>query len=132
MPQNIEILKLVFEAYVEFARLLRTWLVAFGIGGPILFLNLKDAYAKLDASPYKSFVVTAFLTRLAPQVISALIYKWVSWFYLVGSVRENMSASRVYRVAAFLTAFPWIGITADIGAVALFATASVLCVKVLL
>ena len=35
-----------FENYAEYAKTLRSWLVAYGIGGPVLFLTNKDAPEK--------------------------------------------------------------------------------------
>jgi hypothetical protein len=94
---SLERTKLIFDAYSEYARLLRTWLVAYGIGGPILFLNTKNVYERIHQSPIERFVVFTFLAGLLFQVAMALIYKWVTWFIWAARFRAELKGMRARR-----------------------------------
>lgn len=39
-----------YEAYAGFARNLRIWFVAYGIGGPVLFLTNSEVWQKVSES----------------------------------------------------------------------------------
>ena len=127
-----ETIKMVYDAFLEYARLLRTWLVAFGIGGPILFLNIQGVYDTLRASDDRWLLLSVFFAGLGLQVLSALLHKWVAWFVVVGAVSERVRRLPLYRFSIFMANFPWIGVIADVGTVVLFAYAAALSVHLLI
>ena len=50
-----------FITYTEYSKTLRTWLVTYGIGGPILFISQDQIATKLAASTDKSCIIYLFL-----------------------------------------------------------------------
>lgn len=68
-----------FEAYGQYNRTLRIWFVAFGVGGPVLFLVEPDLRRELEESGKLACVVYPFLLGVALQIIGALVNKAVAW-----------------------------------------------------
>ena len=64
-----------YAAYSECNKTLRTWLVAFGIGGPALFLVNDTAVKRLVTAGTLKTVAALFLIGIAVQVLSALLNK---------------------------------------------------------
>jgi hypothetical protein len=53
-----------YEAYASFARTLRAWLIAFGIGAPLIFFQNENAWAALGLhGVVKSFVYCFLLAH---------------------------------------------------------------------
>ncbi|MDE2196498.1 MAG: hypothetical protein KGJ56_04865, partial [Gammaproteobacteria bacterium] len=52
-----------YEPYIQYSRTLRTWLVAYGVGGPVLLVS-QDLVAR--------------------AIIKAGTGKWVAWLFLTG------------------------------------------------
>ncbi len=68
-----------YEEYTEYAKTLRTWLVAYGIGGPIIYLTQKDIPSEINASGYGGCIALLFLAGVLVQVGVALLYKAAAW-----------------------------------------------------
>jgi hypothetical protein len=59
-----------FSAYSEYNKTLRTWLVAFGIGGPALFMTNDGIAKRLVATGELRMVVVLFLIGAGVQVFT--------------------------------------------------------------
>jgi len=119
-----------FRTYSEYNRVLRPWFVAFGIGGPALFL-VNDAVARRLADARElELVVILFLTGAAAQVIGALTNKVANWYVYLSSVDENFHRTLRYRVAEWLVEQFWIDIVLDIVTIAVFGSAAWLLLTV--
>ncbi len=68
-----------YKAYEEHSKVLRTWLVAYGIGAPVLFLTNETLAAKLAGSAVAGRVAALFLVGVAAQVLLAAFNKTVMW-----------------------------------------------------
>lgn len=68
-----------FKVYEEYAKTLRTWLVAYGVGAPVLFVTNKDVADKLAASHAASAIAELFLSGVALQIFLAIVNKTVMW-----------------------------------------------------
>jgi hypothetical protein len=68
-----------FNSYLEYNKTLRAWLVAFGFGGPALFIVNPTAQLKLFASPNARMIVILFLVGAGAQVIMAFANKVIAW-----------------------------------------------------
>ena len=53
--------KAFYKVYEEYSKALRTWFVAFGIGGPVLFLTQQDVSNKIVESGNARTIVLLFL-----------------------------------------------------------------------
>lgn len=91
-----------FSAYAEYNRILRTWFVAFGIGGPALFLINDKIAAKLVAVDQLRLVVALFLLGATAQVLGALRNKMANWYVYIGTIDLAMKGSRRQRFADWL------------------------------
>ncbi len=103
-----------FEAYLEYNRVLRTWFVAFGVGGPALFLINSEIANRLAASGQLRLVVALFLIGAIFQVLGGLLNKIVNWYVYVGTVDKKMNGSRRQRFAEWVMSQFWIDIWIDL------------------
>jgi hypothetical protein len=120
-----------FEVYSQHSSVLRTWLVAYGIGAPALFLSQDKiwvALAKSGALPRIGFL---FLFGVFLQVLLAAINKSVMWACYYGDVAPKYKSTRRYRGACWLSERYSIDIACDLGAMVSFGLATFFCFKVL-
>jgi len=68
-----------FNIYNEYNKITRSWFVAFGIGGPVLFLANATLFKDFMNLPQKGWIVGLFLVGLSAQITIALINKWANW-----------------------------------------------------
>jgi hypothetical protein len=128
-----------FSVYMDYGRVLRAWLVAYGAGGPVLFLTQKDIADRIRASGEARTIVYLFLAGVLLQVLISLLNKWVNWYLyayadLSGRGRSKGRAGKQhtswsYALAGRISRQFWLDILADGGAVAAFGWATL---KVLL
>jgi len=115
-PVAEESAKDFFANYAEYNKALRAWFVAFGLGGPALFLVKPELIAPLKASGNLKAVVLAFLGGCALQIGVALLNKICAW-YEYDAKRKGVPF--VGRLRDLSESF-WIDILCDVGAVILF------------
>ncbi len=77
------------ESYTRYEKMLRTWFVAYGIGGPVLFMTQDSLREALSASPDAKLIVYCFLAGLLFQVIENFLYKVCMWYLYRESANEN-------------------------------------------
>lgn len=68
----------IYAAYAEYAKQLRTWLVTFGLGGPVLFFTKPELFEKLNTGT-RSAVIWAFLFGCALQIFLVIVNKYINW-----------------------------------------------------
>jgi hypothetical protein len=112
-----------FAAYADYNRTLRTWLVAFGIGGPALFMTNNDIAKRLAATSGLRDVVALFLFGTGAQILGALINKAANWYvyqaYCAGGVRGTWK----HRCSEWLTPHFWIDVALDLLTILVFGRA---------
>ena len=102
-----------YVTYLEYNKILRTWFVAFGIGGPALLLVNKDAAQRLATLGELTWVAGLFLAGAALQIFGALVNKTANW-YVYQSVHDEQNKSRIqYVVANFIIEQFWIDVFLD-------------------
>ena len=69
-----------FQAYAEYNKILRTWFVAFGIGGPAFFLVNDKLAGALVKEGQLRLVVSLFLAGAAAQILGAFLNKLANWY----------------------------------------------------
>jgi hypothetical protein len=67
-----------FANYAEYNKLLRTWLVTFGLGGPVLFFTKPELLQSMSLSD-KSMIIWTFLAGCAAQVFGGFLNKVIAW-----------------------------------------------------
>lgn len=119
-----------FANYAEYAKTLRAWLVAYGIGGPVLLITNKELSAALKASAYRNDIVDLFLVGVALQVSLAFINKWCAWHMYVGEYESAYKSRTRYKVWSWLNDRSWIDMLVDGGSLVAFALSTCLVVHV--
>lgn len=71
---------LAAERYAEYNKALRTWFVAFGVGGPVILLTNKDVFTTVKDSGQGYSIAILFMSGAALQIIIALINKYSNWY----------------------------------------------------
>ncbi|MHC4947087.1 MAG: hypothetical protein ACYTG1_02340 [Planctomycetota bacterium] len=119
----------LYTAYEAHARILRTWLVAYGIGGPVLFVNNDDLWRGLVESGTGRLVGLLFLAGVAVQVLVTAINKSAMWGSYYGEIEPRFRPTWRYRSAYWLGGQYWIDLLADVASLALFAAATIIVFK---
>lgn len=119
-----------FKSYMEYNKVLRTWFVAFGIGGPALLLVNEKIAQRLAEAKSLRLIASLFLVGAAAQVLGAFINKTVNWFVYRGAIDEGTSPSCCCKLAEKIADQFWIDILLDIITIGCFgwATWKMLCV----
>ncbi|MGH8040021.1 MAG: hypothetical protein ACRES5_09290 [Pseudomonas sp.] len=119
-----------FANYSEYAKTLRAWLVAYGIGAPVLFLTNNDLSVALKMSDHSGWIVDLFLVGVALQVALAFVNKWCAWHMYVGEYDSEFQKRRSYRLWAWLNERSWIDLSVDAISLASFAVSTLLAVRI--
>ena len=113
-----------FQNYSDYSKTLRAWLVAYGIGGPVLFLT-NDAVAKRVAnSGYANQIISAFLLGVGFQIFLALINKWGAWHMYRGAGDPDYQECWRYRVWHQINSWSWLDFWVDLFSLLAFVVAT--------
>lgn len=142
MGQDVNDVDGHFANYSEYSKTFRSWMVAYGIGGPILLLTSKDAPLVLARAPQLKIIVTLFVLGVGFQILLALVNKWAAWHMYRGAFSlhqqrqdpdgDTHHLSRSYAVWCWINKQSWIDFLADIGALLSFSVATWIALKILL
>jgi len=121
-----------FDNYADYSRTLRAWLVAYGIGGPVLFVSNKELAAKVGASAHAEEIILAFLLGVALQIVLALINKWSAWHMYAGAGDSDYQRSWRYRFWGFINDQSWLDFWIDVLSIAAFILATALVLRIFL
>ena len=113
-----------YKAYEEHSKVLRTWLVAYGIGAPVLFLTNEDLAERLAASDLSSVVGRLFLFGVAAQVLLATLNKTVMWIGYRAEGTPTLRGRGWVKVARWLGDCFAIDFVVDVGTLILFGWAT--------
>lgn len=125
MKSNADESEGLFQNYSEYAKTLRTWLVAYGIGAPVLLLTEENISLKLSESGAGRIIAIYFLLGVATQIVSAFLNKWCSWIQYSDEIDGDRNPSLMTRFSDWWAEFPWIEICMDLGTIILFSVATV-------
>lgn len=116
-PKNVD--SSFYEPYAHFSRTLRAWLVAYGVGVPVLLVSQESIARAIIKAGTGSLITWLFLTGVAIQVLAALLYKY-SMAYLYNS-EGNSESSDTWRVqvAVWLSETIWLEALFDITSITL-------------
>jgi hypothetical protein len=142
MGQNASDYEGHFANYAEYSKTFRSWMVAYGIGGPVLLFLSKDAPANISGSPHILVIVTLFIFGVAIQILISLINKWAAWHMYRGAYAKYQDAhddpecdkhhrSETYRVWCWINKQSWIDFIFDISSLVAFSIATWLVLKAL-
>src|SRR6266850_709104 len=92
-----------YPAYAEFAKNLRVWFLAYGIGATAIFVTNESAGKRLLSSGRAEGVVYLFLAGVALQIIVALLYKTSMWYLYMGEFDTKEKNSWQYGLADLIS-----------------------------
>jgi hypothetical protein len=123
----------LFKVYAEYSKTLRTWLVAYGIGAPVLFLTNETLARTFVKSAQARTVAFYFLAGVVLQVFLALLNKNVMWvcYYAEDSLVFKTKQARAVRCADWISRQCWFDLLLDVGTMFLFANATRLAFQIL-
>ena len=125
-----------YKVYEEHMKTLRAWFVAYGVGGPVLFITQQDFATTLANSGLSQLIGVLFLVGVLLQALVALFNKWVNWglYYFdedepEASIDTTDEEPKPKKLQSFCESYSnkvWIDIAADLATLALFSAATVL------
>ena len=68
-----------YSVYEEYAKTLRTWFVAYGIGFPAVILSRKELFDSFKESSDFKLIISLFLIATALQIMISFLNKWAAW-----------------------------------------------------
>jgi hypothetical protein len=119
-----------FQNYAEYSKTLRAWLVAYGIGGPVLLFT-NDALAQaISNAPEKRLIVALFLIGVTSQVLLAFINKWCAWHLYAGEHDRGYRDRRTYKIWAWVADHSIIDFVIDATSLSAFAYSTWLTLRI--
>lgn len=112
------------KAYGEFAKVLRTWLVAYGVGAPVLLVTNEAVSKAIKESGNAKVIAICFLAGAALQVLLATLNKAAMWGLYYAEENPAMKAKNSYKLAYWFSENFWIDALVDVGTLLLFGIAT--------
>ncbi|NIM49041.1 MAG: hypothetical protein GTO22_07250 [Gemmatimonadales bacterium] len=113
-----------YRAYEGHSRTLKTWLVAYGIGAPVLLLTNETLWRAVAASGESQRIGLFFLAGVALQVIVAAVNKVLMWASYFGQINPAFRGSRIHGLVAWLRTKFWVDLLVDAVSMLLFVVAT--------
>lgn len=114
-----------FKVYEEYAKTLRTWLVAYGIGAPVLLMTNEKIWDVVKKSGEARWVGGCYLIAVGIQIVLAALNKSVNWAMYFGEANVEFKNEPVYRLADWLSRMYLLDLVVDLLSICLFAWATV-------
>lgn len=141
-PLNDEPKSEYYPSYAEFSKTLRTWFVAYGIGGPVVLVGNERAWKAIVASGLSIHIGLLFLMGGGLQVVSAFLNKHAMWHMYIAEPapsdtakdaarRQALKEKCPYRIAYWYSEQNWIDELLDFYTLLAFAWATALAFEVL-
>lgn len=121
-----------YANYTEYSKTFRTWLVAYGVGGPVLLLTNDAASKKFAAAGDARCIVVLFLIGVAFQVMGTGINKWAAWHVYSDMTDASRANGRLSKAWTWINKQAWIDVGVDVGSIAAFAIATWMLLNVFL
>jgi len=112
----------IFEQYWRHASILRSWFIAFGIGGVILFISNPSAFESLS-SDFKKSIIILFLVGVLLQILLALLNKITHWYEYYGEKDKLFQETKRYKWSIIIANTISIDIITDLFTFGFFLTA---------
>ena len=113
-----------YKVYDEYAKNLRTWFVAYGVGGPVLFLTNESIANRIAEAPNRESIIWAFVVGVAAQILLSAVNKYVNWTIYADS------KSFWWKVACWISSRVWIDMIVDLGTIVAFGIATLQTLRI--
>ena len=123
-----------YSAYAGFAKILRSWLIGYGIGAPVILLAREWAFTKLTQHECVETVALLFGIGVGLQLIAAVVYKTAMWWLYIGELDPEFRKKRRHKLSDWLSEQYWIEGLFDLISIGMYVwgtitVLSVLCAK---
>lgn len=112
------------EAYGEHARTLRTWLVAYGIGAPILLITNDSFAVAIRKSGDARWMAGCFFAGVTLQVLLSAVNKSAMWGLYYGETAPLFKRTFWFKLAYGVSERYWIDFVVDLATFVLFGIAT--------
>ena len=110
--------------YAEHSKVLRTWLVAYGIGAPVLLVTNDTISKAIKASGDGKIIAGCFLSGVALQIFLATLNKASMWGIYYGEENQSFKTSIRYKLTFWFSENYCIDFVADIATLVVFGIAT--------
>lgn len=121
-----------FGPYSEFAKSLRTWFIAYGVGAPAFILSNESISKRVLLSGCSRYIAYLFLGGVALQIFQALLYKSAMWQLYSGEIDPSHKQRWSYRASDFISDSFMLELLFDVGTLLAITAATVRLLMVLL
>lgn len=113
-----------FEDFAEYAKALRTWFVAYGVGGPVLLLTNEGIRERIAASGLSGTIAFCFLLGVALQVLGAVVNKASLWGCFKAARQPALRMRPRFRVAKWFADVLIVDLAIDVASMLAFGWAT--------
>lgn len=117
-----------YEPYIQYARTLRAWFVAYGIGVPVLLVSQEFIAKAIIKAGTGELITWLFLIGVAVQVLAAFLYKYAMSYLYFDEFGGELEGTRRLRCAIWLSNAIWLEMLFDVVSVVLFSWGTFLVV----
>ncbi|MGH8369832.1 MAG: hypothetical protein ACRESC_02510 [Gammaproteobacteria bacterium] len=117
-----------YEPYMQYARTLRAWFVAYGIGVPVLLVSQEFIARAIIKAATGELITWLFLVGVAVQVLAAFLYKYSMVYLYFDEIDDELKGSLRLKLAIWLSNAIWLEMLFDLISIALFSWGTFLVV----
>jgi hypothetical protein len=118
-----------WQSYERFSTSVRNWLIAYGVGGPVLLVSQDSVAARVLASGQVAWIGGFFLAGVLLQVVKGIAYRTTSWYGIESTQTPESHTTWQMRVSQWINGAVWLEVLCDVVTIALFAVATALAVR---
>lgn len=109
-----------YESYAHFSRTLRAWLVAYGVGVPVLLVSQEFIARAIIKAGTGGFITWLFLVGVAVQVLAALLYKYSMACLYFAETDSIPDDTWQVGLSVWLSRSLWLEVLFDVVSICLF------------
>jgi len=117
-----------YEPYIQYARTLRAWFVAYGIGVPVLLVSQEFIAKAIISAGTGELITWLFLIGVAVQVRAAFLYKYAMNYLYFDEFGGELEGTRRLKFAIWLSNAVWLEMLFDVISIGLFSWGTFLVV----
>ena len=113
-----------FGPYAEYAKVLRTWFVAYGVGALALLLSNSEIRKAALSADVLQPIARLVMLGTGIQVVAALLYKHAMWHLYCGDLEVGHKQTRWYKMSDWISESHLLELAADVGTIGCFSWAT--------
>ena len=121
-----------YEPYAHFSRTLRAWLVAYGVGVPVILISQANIIETIKMSGKGMLITYLFLGGVLIQILASLIYKYSMGYLYTSELDSSIENTKRVKLANWFSEAFWLELCFDVSAIALFFIGTFIVVKTML